>query len=99
MDRVLPHASAAESQNWAIHIEVARNLGHCASRYFVGCFVFLCMINDLQTDSKSIKYVALLKWSKMPPKDITKVYAILVRPLLEYASSVWHGCLTDQQYA
>ena len=54
-----------------------------------------------KTGSSRLHFIAQLKQSKMlpSPKDITKVYATLVRPLLEYASPVWHGGLTDQQDA
>jgi hypothetical protein len=33
----------------------------------------------------------------MPSGDIVKVYVSLVRPIMEYASQVWHAGLTEQQ--
>ena len=38
-----------------------------------------------------------LRRSKMTSKDIVKIYSTKIRPVLEYASPVWHGGLTDEQ--
>ena len=41
--------------------------------------------------------LTMLKRSKMKPKDIISIYCSKIRPILEYASPVWHGGLTDEQ--
>ncbi len=44
-------------------------------------------------------FLTQLKRSKVSPKDIVKIYCTKIRPVLEYASPVWHGGLTDEQSA
>ena len=44
-----------------------------------------------------LHFLAQLRNTKMPPKDMVRVYTTLVRPLVEYASQVWHSSLTGEQ--
>jgi hypothetical protein len=47
--------------------------------------------------SSRLYLISQLKRTKMQGVDIVKVYISLVRPVLEYASPVWHPGLTDYQ--
>ena len=46
---------------------------------------------------KRLFSLTLLRRSKVAPKDIVNIYCAKIRPVLEYASPVWHGGLTDEQ--
>ena len=46
---------------------------------------------------KRLFSLTMLRRAKVSPKDIVKVYCARVRPVLEYASPVWHGGLTEEQ--
>ena len=47
--------------------------------------------------STRMHFISQLKRTCMPSRDIVKVYVSLVRPIMEYASQVWHAGLTEQQ--
>jgi hypothetical protein len=47
--------------------------------------------------SRRMYFISQLKRTRMPSRDIIKVYVSLVRPIMEYACQVWHAGLTEQQ--
>ena len=38
-----------------------------------------------------------LKRFGLPEEDLVSVFVSYVRPVVEYATPVWHGCLTEEQ--
>ena len=59
---------------------------------------------DMQVDSmvgKSSCRLYMLNHLKrfgLPEEDLVSVFVSYVRPVVEYATPVWHGCLTEEQY-
>ena len=47
--------------------------------------------------SRRLYMVNLLKRFGLPVEDLVYVYILYVRPVVEYATPVWHGSLTDKQ--
>ena len=58
---------------------------------------------DIQVDvmvnkaSRRLYMLNRLKRFGVPVKDLLSVYGSYVRPVIEYATPVWHGCLTIEQ--
>ena len=58
---------------------------------------------DMQVDSmvgKSSRRLYMLNRLKrfgLPEEDLVSVFVSYVRPVVEYATPVWHGCLTEEQ--
>ena len=55
-------------------------------------------VNYIVTKAASLIYsLVLLKRSGLKPLDIIRIFTSMIRPVLEYASPVWHTSLTNKQ--
>ena len=53
--------------------------------------------NMVKKASKRVFFLSQLKRSSVPTKDLLTIYKALIRPVLEYASPVWHCGLNKAQ--
>ena len=53
--------------------------------------------NMVGKSSRRLYMLNRLKRFGLPVEDLVSVYISYVRPVVEYATPVWHGCLTEKQ--
>ena len=47
--------------------------------------------------SRRLYMLNRLKRFGLPEEDLVSVFVSYVRPVVDYATPVWHGCLTEEQ--